>query len=70
MNVRKSITINQKRQRRLSGSISGAHTGQRLGRHRVDWLILGNTQRVFVANQGLGMQFERLAHQLCDSVVH
>lgn len=55
----------EKKEKALIGS---ANAGQRLGRHRVDWLILGNAQRVLVANQGLRMQFERLAHELCNSV--
>lgn len=64
----KKITTNRRRKKEI-GSISGANTGQCLCRHRVDWLVLGNAQRVFVAHQGLCVQFERLAHQLCNSEI-
>lgn len=48
--------------------VCGPHAGQRLGRHRVDGLVLGHPQRVFVAHQCLRVQFERLAHKLGNSV--
>jgi hypothetical protein len=49
---------------RLVGS---PDTGKCLGWHWVDGLILGNAQRVFIADQGLSMKFERFAHELGDS---
>ena len=48
--------------------IRSADAGERLGRHRVDRLVLGNAQGILVADQGLGVQLERLAHQLGDSI--
>lgn len=48
--------------------VGGANASKRLGRHRVDRLILCNAQRILVADQGLGVQFEGLAHQLGDSM--
>jgi hypothetical protein len=33
----------------------------------VNRLILGNAQRVFIADQGLSMKLERFAHELGDS---
>lgn len=38
--------------------VGGANARKRLGRHRMDRLILCNAQRIFVADQSLGVQFE------------
>lgn len=42
----------------LLALVRGANAGKRLRRHWVNRLVLGNAQRIFVADQGLGMKFE------------
>lgn len=42
----------------MKGLVGSANTSKRLGGHRVDRLVLCNAQRIFVADQGLGVQFE------------
>jgi hypothetical protein len=48
--------------------VRGADAGERLGGHRVDRLVLCDTQRILVADQSLGVELERLAHQFGDSI--
>lgn len=42
----------------LIALVRGANAGKRLRRHWVNRLVLGDAQRIFVADQGLGMKFE------------
>lgn len=38
--------------------VCSADASKRLGWHRMDRLILANTERIFVADQGLGVELE------------
>lgn len=52
------------------GLIGGADAGERLSWHRMNRLILCDAQRIFIADKSLGVQLERLAHQLGNSIKH
>ena len=55
---RKEQNAGQRSEACLNMLISRADAGERLRRHRVDGLVLGNAQGILIANQGLGMQLE------------
>lgn len=56
--ARKTDQVEIKNMKESEELVGGTNACKRLGRHRVDRLVLCNAQRIFVADQGLGVQFE------------
>lgn len=56
---KKAVERRKKKSKRVEKClIGGADAGERLGRHRVNRLILCHTQRIFIADKSLGVQLE------------